>query len=180
MKLQKITRIRWYIWHKQFIRVHYMERHFSFLFLFIFAYSYQLTYGNDYEFVTRCVMRKKIHVFAELNLLIRQTLIYFFMKNFFFCSSQDVRLSPTQKKWSEGKIFYQHEGHRFPLNADTILSSLRSVNLFFFFISVQTHFVASFRSLLLFFFCNAFQCFIDLFYNLFSTNFYHSNERKFC
>lgn len=146
-----------------------MERHFSFLFLtlFIFAYSYQLTYGNDYEFVTRCTRSRKKS--AELNLLITITCnntkknsdLFFYEIFPLFSSSkkcQIIFLLPEKKKLCEGKIFYQHEGHRFPLNADTILSSLLALSVYFssslsrfkhtplllfvrFFFHIATHFI---------------------------------------
>lgn len=85
----------------------------------------------------------------------------------FFLHQKNVRLSsssPKKKKLCEGKIFYQHEGHRFPLNADTILSSLLALSVYFssslsrfkhtplllfvrFFFHIATHFIDFFNKL---------------------------------
>lgn len=127
---------------------------FSLSLFLIFDHSDQLTYGNAYEFV-----RKRI---AELNLLITITCVVFgnmkrnsdlfFYENFsFFCSSKDVRLSLPKKKEVKEKSF---------INTKVIVSLLMRIQFFllslcqfiFFFISVQTHSVASFRSLFLLFF----------------------------
>ena len=135
-----------------------MERHFSFLFLslFIFAYSYQLTYGNDYEFVTR--MRKKIHVFAELNLLITITCNtmknsdLFFIFPLFSSKKCQIIFLPEKKKKKEVK-------EKSFINTKVIVSHLMRIQFFLLFFALSVYFSSLSRfkhTPLLLSYCNAF------------------------
>lgn len=134
-----------------------MERHFSFLFLtlFIFAYSYQLTYGNDYEFVTRCTRSRKKS--AELNLLITITCnntkknsdLFFYEIFPLFSSSkkcQIIFLLPEKKNYVKEKSF---------INTKVIVSHLMRIQFFLLFSLCQ------FIFLLLYLGSNTLRCFFS-------------------